>query len=82
MKLEFWESYTISEAKSAFNHGLINDLRIDGVLGEFHMIAVSKIDQKPIRTSRYEYKKYKSLDAIIKDYEYITSKKFKSFTFN
>ncbi|MFA2868993.1 hypothetical protein [Acinetobacter pittii] len=82
MRLESWESLTIGEAKSLFEHGVVKHLRIDVVMGDFVLMVKTDIHEKPIRTHRYEYKKYKSLDAILKDYQYITSKEVKSLILN
>ncbi|WP_047429779.1 hypothetical protein [Acinetobacter sp. neg1] len=78
MRLESWQSLTISEAKSLYEHGVINQIRVDVMLGDFVLMVKTDITERPIRTHRYEYKKYKSLDAILKDYQYITSQEVKS----
>lgn len=78
MRLESWQSLTIGEAKSLFDHGVVKQFRIDVMLGDFVLVIKTDIHERPIRTHRYEYKKYKSLDAILKDYQYITSQEVKS----
>lgn len=74
MRLESWQSFTIAEAKSLYDHGVVKQVRIDVFMEEFILVVKTDIHERPIRTHRYEYKKYKSLDAILKDYRYITSK--------
>lgn len=78
MKLQPWASMTVSEAKLAFQNGIIKEIRIDVVMGEYTMIVKTNIDEMPIRTARYTMKKYKSLDAILKDYQYITCSEVKT----
>lgn len=78
MRLESWQSLTISEAKSLYDHGVVKQVRIDVILGDFILMIKTDVQDRPIRTHRYEYKKYKSLDAILKDYQYITSQESKT----
>ena len=78
MRLDGWQSFTIGEAKKFYDAGSIKELRIDVLMGDYIMIAKGSFDERPIRTHRYEYKKYKSLDSIFKDYQYITSQEVKA----
>lgn len=77
MQLKANEGMTLQEAKATFDNGNVKNIRVDIVLGEYHLMICTKISEKPIRTQRNTYKSYKSITAIMKDYKYITSSEVK-----
>lgn len=74
-----FNSYTVAQARDAYLNNSIKAIRLDHVLGSFYMFVKTYRGDLPIRTQRYEQKAYKSLAAVISDYEHITGKPFKSF---
>lgn len=78
-KVDGYNSYSLVQAKEVYMQGHTTHLRVDYVLGSSYLFLCSKWYQRPIRTQRYQQKEYKTLNAIIRDYEYITGKPFNSF---
>ena len=64
---------TLAEAKATFENGNVRSIRIDVILGNYYLIIFTKIADKTLINARNKEKVFKSLEAIIKDYRYITS---------
>lgn len=69
---------TLSEAKATFDNGNVTSLRIDIILGNYYLVVCTKIADKTLMNARNQEKIFKTLEAIMKDYQYITSKEIKS----
>ena len=69
---------TISEAKATFDNGNVTGIRVDIILGNYYLVICTKITDKTLINARNKEKIFKTLDAINKDYLYITSREIKS----
>lgn len=72
---------TVSEAKNTFDNGNVRSLRADCFLGTWNLIVCTSIAEKIVITFRGQPKAYKSLNALLADYQLITSKEASSFLF-
>lgn len=73
MNIKVKAGITLSEAKATFENGNVSSIRIDVILGNYYLIICTKIAEKTLINARNKEKVFKSLEAIIKDYRYITS---------
>lgn len=73
---------TLSEAKATFDNGNVTSIRIDIIFGNYYLVICTKIAEKTLINARNKEKIFKTLDAIMKDYLYITSKEIKSLIVN
>lgn len=72
---------TVSEAKNTFDNGNVKSIRADCFLGTWNLIVCTGIAEKIVVTFRGQPKTYKSLSALLTDYQLITSKNASSFVF-
>lgn len=73
MNIKQRSGISLAEAKATFENGNVGSIRIDIVLGNYYLVVCTKITEKTLVNARNKEKVFKSLDAIIKDYRYITS---------
>lgn len=65
---------SLNDAKLALENGSIDSISFNFFLGSLNCVILFKNGKEGvITTTRGDYKKYKSLDAIFKDYKFITS---------
>lgn len=83
MQLDGYNSYSLVQARDLFAYAQVGELRVSYENGSFFLSLPCRYSYggyRPIRTQRYERKEYRTMKAIISDYEYITGNKFEGFT--
>ena len=70
---------TVSEAKNTFDNGNVRSIRADSFMGTWNLIVCTGVAEKVVITFRGQPKAYTSMNALLADYQLITSKQATSF---